>query len=70
MGGVHYHRLIPAHVASNQPVMKQVDSTSQKLYQDPMRLVLLEKMDVLVEEELGMLNSQKGHFRPNYEVRQ
>ena len=59
MGGLHFHRLIPAPVSSSQPVMKQVESTVQKLYQDPLRLVLLKKLDVLVVEELGMLNSEQ-----------
>ena len=39
--------------------MKQVESTVQKLYEDPLRLVLFKKLHVLVVEELGMLNSEQ-----------
>ena len=56
-GGIHLHRLIPMPVGSNFPVVKQVESTVQKLYRDPMKLVFIKILDVLVIEELGMLNS-------------
>ena len=56
-GGIHLHRLIPVPVGSNIPGMKQVESTVQKLYRDPMKLVFIRVLDVLAIEELGMLNS-------------
>ena len=58
-GGLHLHRLIPMPVSSTLPVIKQVESTVQKLYLDPLRLVLLKSLDVLLVEELGMLNSEQ-----------
>ena len=58
-GGLHLHKLIPIPVNSSLPVIVQVESTVQKLYTDPIRLVVLEKMDVIVLEELGMLNSEQ-----------
>ena len=59
LGGIHLHRLIPLMPTTNLPVIKQVESTIQNLYRDPTRLVLLKKLDVLVIEEIGMLNSEQ-----------
>ena len=58
-GGMHLHRLIPLPVKTSLPVMKQVESTVQKLYFDPMRLAFLKNLDVLFIEEIGMLNSEQ-----------
>ena len=58
LGGIHLHRLIPLMPSENILVMKHVESTVQNLYRDPSRLVLLKKLDVLVVEEIGMLNSE------------
>ena len=58
-GGLHLHRLLPIPVNSNLPVVKQVETTVQKLYTDPVRLVVLKRIDVIVVEEMGMLNSEQ-----------
>ena len=58
-GGMHLHRLIPIPVKTSLPVMKQVESTVQRLYHDPLRLTFLKRLDVLVIEEVGMLNSEQ-----------
>ena len=58
-GGLHLHRLVPIPVSSSLPVIKQVETIVQKLYTDPLRLVVLKKMDVIIVEELGMLNSEQ-----------
>ena len=58
-GGLHLHRLIPLPIHTSLPVMKQVESTVQRLYCEPMRLTLLKSLDVLVIEEIGMLNSEQ-----------
>ena len=58
-GGIHLHRLIPIPINNFLTVVKQVESTVQKLYLNPMRLLLLKQLDVLVVEELGMLSSQQ-----------
>ena len=58
LGGIHLHRLIPLMPSKNTPVMKQVESTVQNIYRDPTRLVQVKKLDVLVVEEIGMLNSE------------
>ena len=51
-GGMHLHRLIPLPVKISLPVMKQVESTVQILYLDPMRLALLKNLDVLFIEKI------------------
>ena len=58
-GGLHLHRLIPLPINTKLPVMKQVESTVQRLYCEPMRLILLKSLDVLIIEEIGMLNSEQ-----------
>ena len=59
-GGIHLHRLIPIPLNNPLTVVKQVESTVQKLYSNPIRLLPLKHSDVLVE--LGMLSSQQWVF--------
>ena len=61
LGGIHLHRLIPLLPSKKTPVMKQVESTVQNIYRDPTRLVQVKKLDVLVVEEIGMLNSEQWY---------
>ena len=58
-GGLHLHRLIPLPINTKLLVMKQVESTVQRLYCEPMRLILLKSLDALIIDEIGMLNSEQ-----------
>ena len=59
LGGIHSHPLLPLPVDQKLPVNKLEEVTVRKLYQQPLRLALMRRLDILVVEELGLFNIQQ-----------